>query len=89
MQVGQAEVRYSHCAERQRLHFQIEVYKTYKRAMSLGTGRLEGEGLSMKNAETTRPEGTQPISDSGPEDPPLKSELLVREGGGGCDLIVG
>ena len=89
MQVGQAEVRYSHCAERQRLHFQIEVYKTYERAMALGTGRMEGEGLSMKNAEPTRPEGTQPISDSGPEDPPIKSELLVREGGGGCDLIVG
>ena len=30
-------------------------------------GNLEGEWLSMKNAEPTRPEGTQPISDSGPE----------------------
>ena len=37
MKVGQAEVRYSHCAERQRRHFQIAVYKTYERAMALGT----------------------------------------------------
>ena len=37
MIVGSATIRYSHCAERVRRHFQIDVYKTYERATLLGT----------------------------------------------------
>ena len=37
MIVGPAEVRYSHCAERERRHFQINVYKSYERSTILGT----------------------------------------------------
>ena len=37
MIVGNAEVRYSHCAERARRHFQINVYKSYERSTILGT----------------------------------------------------
>ena len=37
MIVGTAEVRYSHCAERARRHFQINVYKSYERSTILGT----------------------------------------------------
>ena len=37
MIVGSATIRYSHCAERVRRHFQIDVYKTYERTTLLGT----------------------------------------------------
>ena len=37
MTVGPAVVRYSHCAERSRRHFQINVYKSYERSSILGT----------------------------------------------------
>ena len=37
MIVGPAVVRYSHCAERSRRHFQINVYKSYERSSILGT----------------------------------------------------
>ena len=37
MFIGNAEIRYSHCAERHRRHFQEGVYSTYERAMRLGT----------------------------------------------------
>ena len=37
MKIGNAEIRYSHCAERTRRHFQIEVYKSYERSSTLGT----------------------------------------------------
>ena len=37
MFIGSAEIRYSHCAERHRRHFQEGVYSTYERAMRLGT----------------------------------------------------
>ena len=52
MKVGQAEVRYSHCAERQRRHFQIAVYKTYERAMALGT--LIEENIIIKPRISTK-----------------------------------
>ena len=37
MVIGPATIRYSHCAERVRRHFQIDVYKTYERTTLLGT----------------------------------------------------
>ena len=37
MKIGSAIVRYSHCAERERRHFQENVYRSYEKSMRLGT----------------------------------------------------
>ena len=37
MRIGSATIRYSHCAERDRRHFQENVYRSYENSMRLGT----------------------------------------------------
>ena len=87
MQVGQAEIKYSHCAERQRRHFQEAVYKTYERAMALGT--LIEENIKLKPRTGTKKcpktisKGLEGDCFSMKNAGPIQSELMAREGGGG------
>ena len=75
MRIGSAEIRYSHCAERDRRHFQENVYRSYENSMRLGT--IEEEKPPFPKYFGVRGGGRDPAKDDAAAPPTTADRKIV------------
>ena len=76
MKNGSAIIRYSHCAERVRRHFQENVYRSYEKSMRLGT--IEEEKTPFSNNSWARGGGRETAKDDSAAPPTPGDRPMVR-----------